>query len=503
MDHLYKSVDAVAEWATLHSRTVLILAALPLVYGSVTYLQRGRRSRSSSGAGRNALGVTNIYDVVIVGGGTAGCVLASRLTEDPSISVLLLEAGTSAKGLQFAEVPVALIRFVRSKWDFGLYTEPQAHAAGRKCMWPQAKLLGGCSNVNAMIVQYGAPSDYDEWARLQRGQPGASEWVYDSFKQYFRKFEKFNPSKKFPYVDRTQHGADGPFDIGYDGHYSKLTSMFVQSCERSGIPRSHDFNTALGTLGTSETMTYIKPDGRRITTEIAYLTPEVLAKSNLKVVTQASVTRVLVDKAAAGVRAVGAEYKLPDGLIYTVKASQEVAVCAGAIFTPKILMLSGIGPAEHLSPFGIPVVANIPGVGSHLKDHLVVDLAYMDKTRQSLSYLAPVTLTQRLRAFGATAQYLLTGKGPLTSNIGEALAFARSDDPNLFPSEGFSVSTVPEDTTSGQDAPDIEIFFSPMAYIEHATKPGPSNGKYTFMQHIVLLRLTEDVRNDTLTLREP
>ncbi|KAJ3527627.1 hypothetical protein NM688_g8104 [Phlebia brevispora] len=372
--------------------------------------------------------------------------------------------------------------------DYKLYTEPQEHAAGRKCMWPRAKLLGGCSNVNAMIVHYGAPSDYDEWAKLQRDQPGASAWAYRALHPYFQKFEKYVPSKNYPNVDIKQHGIDGSYTVGHDGHYSPLSTMFVRACDEVGIHQRDDLITPSGTLGAMETMTYIQSSGKRITTEVAYLTPDVLARPNLKIITQASAMRIIFHKSAAGPRAVGVEYKLPDGLSLTARTSKEVIVSAGAVHTPQILMLSGIGPAEHLSSLGIPVVADLPGVGSHVKDHIVVDLAYMDKTKQSLSFLDPVTLTQRAQALGAVAQYLLTGKGPLTSNIAEAIAFARTDDPRLFPPTAFPAVTLPEDTTTGKDAPDIEFFFSPMAYTEHVTKPGPNYGGYNFMLHTILLR---------------
>ncbi|QRV97652.1 GMC oxidoreductase [Ceratobasidium sp. AG-Ba] len=398
------------------------------------------------------------YDFVIIGGGTAGSVLASRLTERSDYKVLVLEAGTSGLAVDFTLVPAGFGKIMKSKYDWGLYTVPQKNCNDRELFWTRAKLLGGCSSSNAMMFHYGAPTDYDEWSKAT-DEPEGKEWEFEHFQEWLRKFEKFYPHPDFP-LDESKRGTDGPIQTGFSGNYSNVSRSFVASCQAIGIPHNPDFNTSSGTLGVSKMMTYITPTFTRCSAEAAYLTPTVLARPNLTVATNAHVTRILFD----GKRAVGVEFaRNKEGPRYQARACKEVILCAGAIHTPHILMNSGVGPAEELNKHHIPVVQDLPGVGDHLMDHQAVAIRFPTVTGESLNYLNPAhsnSIYDKLRRTKAIGQYLFFKSGPLTSNFGEAACFFRSDDTKLFPGLG----PLSEDTTSGPGAPDIELISMPIGF---------------------------------------
>ncbi|TCD71984.1 hypothetical protein EIP91_000116 [Steccherinum ochraceum] len=430
------------------------------------------------------------FDVIIVGGGTAGCVLASRLSEDPSIRVLVLEAGKSLTNDPNTHIPVASGTLYYSEHGYPLYTEEQKEAGQRKLFWPRAKLLGGSgTNVNAMIFQCAHPTDYDEWASLQKGQEGASNWTYNELSKSFKKFEKYNPSKQHAKVDKALRGSTGVVTIGHYGYHSVQGAAFVDACDKAGIPKTPDLNTAAGTIGASQTstLTYIASNGTRVTAERAYFTPTVLARRNLKIATEATVTRILFSSEQTP-RAVGVEFANVQGKRFSARARKEVIVCGGAVHTPHVnsdavwYWASGAYRSH-----GIPVVADLPGVGSHLKDHPTVDYFFMDKSKTSLMFLRPSSLSQQLALVKHTLQYLLLGTGGLTTNVGEALAFANSSDPKLFPPSNYPTESAPDDRSSGEGAPDIEMFCSPIAYLDHGATVFPLKGDY-FALHTVALR---------------
>ncbi|EJD45817.1 alcohol oxidase [Auricularia subglabra TFB-10046 SS5] len=404
------------------------------------------------------------YDFVIVGGGTAGCALAARLSEDPAVRVLVLEAGTSGTAQLYSRMPISFSRLFKTRYDWGLDTEPQANLAQRKLVYPRGKLLGGCSSINAMMFHYGSPSDFDEWARIS----GDDQWSWANLHKYFMKFESFNEHPDFP-LDATQRGFSGPVRTGFNGH-SGWCKQFVQACLTLGIPERSDFNTSKGTIGAGRVLTYIDQHGRRSSTETAYLTPQVLARPNLKVLLGAHVTRILLaqDHGTGTKRAVGVEFAMEKrGPRYRVRARREVALTAGAVHTPHILMLSGIGPADHLKTHGIPVMHDLSGVGQNLLDHPVVNLWFRAPLKESLMAVGSKVPTPK--ALAALLQWQVLGTGPMGSNLVESVAFVRSTERKLFPATDFPEEL--QDSTSAENAPDIEFLASPLAWKNHGLDP--------------------------------
>ncbi|KAH9052988.1 GMC oxidoreductase [Lactarius deliciosus] len=434
----------------------------------------------------NTEGDFDEYDIVIVGGGTAGCVLASRLSENRNLRVLLLEAGDSSLNVLYSKIPAGFSSILETSRVFSLYTMLQQNTGGRRHFWPRAKMLGGCSSINAQIFHYGNPSDYDEWARL--GGEGADAWAYKDFHKYFLRFEKFVPNRSHPGVVEGEHGSNGPIEVGFHGYHSVFSTRFIAACGHVGIPSRADLNTHHGTCGVAKVMTYIDSRGSRVTTESAYLTPTVLSRPNLTVAVNASATRIIFDTTGSTPRAVGVEFASSrDGPRFHVRTKNEVILAAGAIHTPHVLMLSGVGPEAHLAEHKIPVVASLPGVGEHLMDHPVVDVALAETSGNSLNFLKPRSVRHHLQRATAFLTYYLTGKGPLTTNLAEAAAFFRSDDPVLFAPHMAPPPTA-EDSTSGSNSPDLELFVTPVGYTKSGNGLLPNID--SFGLHMTLLRPT-------------
>jgi choline dehydrogenase len=342
--------------------------------------------------------VTDEYDVVVVGAGSAGCAVAGRLSEDPSLRVLLLEAGGSDRLLE-VQVPAGLYKVWRTRRDWSYTTEPQPGLGGRRLFWPRGKLLGGSSSINAMIYMRGTASDYDEWAELT----GDPSWRYEAVLPVFRRAEDNARG-----ADR-YHGTGGPLRVEDLRSPHPWTRAVVESALAAGHPRNDDFTGA--TVEGVGPYQVTQRRGRRWSAADAYLRPA-LGRPNLTVATGALTTRVLVE----GARATGVEYRR-HGRLHTARAAAEVVLCGGAVNTPQLLMLSGIGPADHLRELGIDVVADAPGVGAGLQDHPLVPVVWHVRSGASLL---------RGESPSGYARWFAARRGPLTSNLAEAGLFHRS-----------------------------------------------------------------------------
>jgi choline dehydrogenase len=365
-------------------------------------------------------GMTEEYDVVVVGAGSAGCALAGRLTEDASLRVLLLEAGGSDDVLE-VQIPAACYKNWRTRLDWNYTTEPQAGLDGRKLFWPRGKVLGGSSSINAMIYIRGAAADYDEWAELT----GDDSWSYDHVLPLFRRMEdNVRGADRF-------HGVGGPLRVENLRSPHPWTRAVVQSAVAAGYPRNDDFNGA-AQEGVGQYQVTQKR-GRRWSSADAYLHPAE-NRPNLTVLTGALTTRVLV----ADGRATGVEYRR-GGRVYTAAATREVVLSGGAINSPQLLMLSGIGPAEHLREVGVDVVHDLPGVGEGLQDHPLVPVVWNVRTGDSLF---------RAESPSGYAKWFGARRGPLTSNLAESGLFTRSSE------------DLPE--------PDLQMHFLPVKFWKQA-----------------------------------
>ncbi|WP_136717604.1 GMC family oxidoreductase [Halorientalis salina] len=357
------------------------------------------------------------YDYVIIGAGSAGCVLANRLSEDGA-SVLLLEAGEPDEQTEI-QVPAAFSELFESEVDWNYYTEPQDGLDGRELYWPRGKTLGGCSSINAMIYIRGHPSDYDTWADL-----GNEGWGYEDVLPMFERSEHFEPGPA------PEHGSDGPLNVTGPRSPRPLAETFLDAAVETGLSRNDDFND-----GDQEGVGYYhltQKDGKRHSAADAFLKP-VLDRPNLTAETGAQVTEVSIEDD----RATGVVYE-QDGDRSEVEADEEVVLTAGAVNSPQLLMLSGVGPAAHLQEHDIEVQADLPGVGRNLQDHLFAFVVYQSTDTDTLD---------DADSLWNLVKYLLLKKGPLTSNVAETGGFVRTD-PDL-------------------DAPDLQFHFAPSYFMRH------------------------------------
>jgi choline dehydrogenase len=356
---------------------------------------------------------TGSYDFVIVGGGSAGSALANRLSADPGNRVLVLEAGRAdSRWDVLIHMPAALTMPIGNRWyDWKYESEPEPHMNGRRIYHARGKVLGGSSSINGMIFQRGNPLDYERWG----ADPGMADWDYAHCLPYFRRMENCLAADD----DDAFRGHDGPLALERGPATNPLFEAFFAAAEQAGYARTEDVN-GFRQEGFGPFDRNIR-HGRRLSAARAYLHP-VLDRPNLEVVTRAFVNRVLFD----GTRAVGVEYR-HRGTVRTVHAGT-VVLCGGAINTPQVLQLSGIGAADQLRALGIDVVADRPGVGANLQDHLEVYIQY--------ACTQPVTMQRYLKQRYKPvvgAQWLFARRGPGATNHFEGGGFARSNDDVAYP----------------------------------------------------------------------
>ena len=385
------------------------------------------------------------FDYIIVGAGSAGCVLANRLSEDPNVKVCLIEAGKKDNSL-LVRMPAGVGGLLKSENDYnwGFWTEPQEHMNGRKLYWPRGRGWGGSSSINGMIYIRGHALDYDQWR-----QSGLRGWGFADVLPYFRKSESYEGG------ENDYHGGDGPLNVTESPMDNPVFEAFIEAGRQAGYPLTDDFNgPEQEGMGRYQRTIF---DGERWSASFAYLRPIEKDRPNLTIRSTALVSRVLFRGGkTTGVELVAKRGAQPE----TLHCGGEVILCAGAVQSPQILMLSGVGPADKIREAGVSTIVDLPGVGANLQDHL--DISVISTLKDKIS---AYSAQAGLKKLAVAARYLMTKAGPGADNFLQAGAFLK--------------------TREGLDRPDIQLHLLNAIMLDHGNTQAKIDG---FTMHTCQLR---------------